>query len=97
VDLAGRKRSRIGREHLCVVGREIAEIAADRDDPAVLALEQNHAVAPVWFGAGDHHRDLAAEIGRPPAIEPCGVAEADLDPLFRRPRVTEAVEPGRAL
>src|SRR5262245_22794938 len=74
----------------------VAEIAADRDDPAVLALVQDHPIAPVRPAAGDHHRLLAVEIGRTAAIVPRGVADPDLDPLFFGPGKTETFEPGRA-
>src|SRR5512133_2149513 len=74
----------------------VAEIAANRYDPAVLGLVQDHAVAPVRPAAGDYDRKLAAEIGRAAAIEARGVADSDLDPLFFRLGETEALEPGRA-
>src|SRR6185295_8384728 len=74
----------------------VAEIAADRDDPAVLGLKQNGAVAPVRPAAGDHDRKLAAEIGRPAAIDARGVSDADLDLLFLRARITKTLKPRRA-
>src|SRR5438270_12325698 len=74
----------------------VAEIAADRDDPAVLGLVQNDSVAPVRSAAGDHDRELAVEVGRTPPIDPRGVADPDLDLLLFRRREAEAFEPGRA-
>src|SRR6185436_10932914 len=74
----------------------VAEIAADRDDPAVLGLVQHHTVAPVRPAAGDHDRELAVEIGRAAAIEARGVADPDFDPLFFRLGETKTLEPGRA-
>src|SRR5262249_15578343 len=72
----------------------VAEIAADGDNPAVLALKQNRPVAPVWLVARDHHRDLAAELAGMAAVEPRRVADADIDPLLLRPRIAESVQPG---
>ena len=54
-----------------------------RDDPAVGALGEDHAVAPVRRAAGDHDGELAADVGRFPSIDARGVARADLDPFFR--------------
>src|SRR5258708_1950790 len=69
---------------------------ADRDDPAVLGLKQNRAVAPVRPAAGDHDRELAAEICGAAAIDAGGVSDADLDLLFLGARVAKTLEPGRA-
>src|ERR1041385_3400032 len=74
----------------------VAEIAADRDDPAVLGLKQDRAVAPVRSAAGDHDRQLAAEIGRTPPINARGVSDADLDLLFLGARVAKTFKPRRA-
>src|SRR3954451_13040401 len=74
----------------------VAEIAADRNDPAVLGLVQHHAVAPVRPAAGNHDRKLAAEIAWAAAIQPRGVADPDLDPLFFGLAKTKPLEPGRA-
>src|SRR5882724_1703451 len=74
----------------------VAEIAADRDDPAVLGLVQDRSVAPVRAAAGDHHRELAVEIGRTAAIDARGVTDPDLNSLFRRLGETKTLEPGRA-
>ena len=96
VDFGCRQRAGIGGKHLVIVGRMVAEIAADRNDPAVLGLIQDHAVAPVWSAAGDDDRQLAVEIGRTAAIDPRGVADSDLDPLLFRLGETKTLEPGRA-
>jgi hypothetical protein len=74
----------------------VAEIAANADDPAVLGLKQNGAVAPVRGAAGDHDRELAVEVGGAAAIDPGGVSDPDFDFLLLRALKTEALEPCRA-
>src|SRR5882757_5648951 len=74
----------------------VAEIAADRNDPAVLRLKQNGAVAPVRPAAGDDDGQLAAEICGAAAIDAGGVSDADLDLLFVGARVAKTLKPRRA-
>jgi len=74
----------------------IAKIAADRDNPSILGLVQDRSIAPVRSAAGNHHRELAVEIGRTAAIGARGVAHPDFDPLLLRLREAEALQPGGA-
>src|ERR1700710_511244 len=71
----------------------VAEITADRDDPAVLGLKQNGAVAPVRPAAGDHDRQLAAKIGGAAALDAGGASDADLEFLFLGGPVTKTLKP----
>jgi len=89
VDLRRRQRAGIGRKHLLIVGRVIAEIAADRNDPAILGLIEHDAVAPVGIAAGNDHGKPAAQIARTAAIDARGVADADFYFLFHGARIAE--------
>src|SRR5476651_489619 len=73
----------------------VAEIAADRDDPAILGLKQDGAVAPVRPAAGDDDGELAAKVGRTAPIDARGVSDADLDLFFLRTLKAEALKPCR--
>src|SRR6185436_4088181 len=73
-----------------------AKITADRNDPAIFALVEDDAVAPVRAAAGDDDGKFAVEVGRPAPVHPRGVADADSDPFFLGPRIAKTLQPGRA-
>src|SRR6185312_5025359 len=74
----------------------ISEIAAERDDPAVLGLEQRATVPPVRSVANNDERTFAPKVSLLATVKPRGVAEADLDPLLQGTRIAEPFKPGRA-